>query len=174
MSLRFFVIGLPGVGKTSVGKQLAVELQLPFIDLDSYIEETQDQTIAQIFSEGGEDAFRNIEAHALRSYTKLNTRFVMACGGGAPCFNKNMDFMNQHGITIYLTKPVESIVAQLEKDTVERPLLKNTKPANLINHLNKLLNKRELYYLKANVVSDTIESTIKGLAMLKSNADVAF
>lgn len=168
MSERIFIIGMPGVGKTTIGKQLSAKLQLPFIDLDNHIEDTQDQTITQIFSEGGEDAFRNIEAHALRSYTKLNPKFVMACGGGAPCFNKNLDFMNLHGTTVYYTKPINVIISQLENDVNERPLLKNIKPANLIDHLNKLLNKRELYYLKASIISDNYESITEALGKLKA------
>lgn len=168
MSERVFIIGLPGVGKTTVGRQLAAELQLPFIDLDSHIEETQDQTVNQLFNEAGEDVFRNIEAHALRTYTKLNPKFVMACGGGTPCFNNNMEFMNQQGVTVYYTQPIDSIVHQLENDVNERPLLKNIKPANFIDHLNKLLNKRELYYLKASIISDNSESITEALGKLKA------
>lgn len=164
---RIFIIGLPGVGKTTIGRQLAAKLQLPFIDLDNHIEETQDQTIAQIFNQGGEDTFRNIEAHALRSYTKLNPKFVMACGGGAPCFNNNMEFMNQQGVTIYYTRPIDVIISQLASGMQDRPLLKNTKPANLSDYLNNLLKKRELYYLKANVLSDSIENINVALNKLR-------
>ncbi|UPT65748.1 MAG: shikimate kinase [Sphingobacteriales bacterium JAD_PAG50586_3] len=170
MQKRIFIIGMPGVGKTTLGKQLATELQLPFVDLDSYIEETQGQTIAEIFKEGGENAFRNIEAHALRSYSRLNTSFIMACGGGTPYYNSNIDYMNQHGLTVYYTKPIEIIISQLENDTIERPLLTNTKSANLLETLNKTLNKREPYYLKANIISDNFQSIYKAINSIELQA----
>jgi shikimate kinase len=170
MHQKIFIIGLPGVGKTTLGKELATQLGLPFVDLDSYIEKIQDQTIPAIFNEGGESAFRNIEAHALKSFSQLNNSFVMACGGGTPCYNSNMDFMNRNGITIYYTKPIANIIIQLQNDATERPLLKNSTPADLLSNLNKLLTKREPYYLKANIISDGLLSTINALRRLVQQA----
>lgn len=166
MQQRIFIIGLPGVGKTTLGKTLANKINLPFVDLDKYIEEIQDLSISRIFTEGGESAFRNIEAHALRSFSQLNNSFIMACGGGTPCYNNNMDFMNQNGVTVYYQKPLTEIISQLKNDTVERPLLKNTTPEELPNYLNNLLTKREPYYLKSNVITDGIESALNSLNSL--------
>lgn len=166
MQQRIFIIGLPGVGKTTLGKTLANKINLPFVDLDKYIEEIQDQSISRIFNEGGESAFRNIEAHALRSFSQLNNSFIMACGGGTPCYNNNMDFMNQQGVTVYYQKSIENIVGQLKNDTTERPLLKNTKNEELPVYLNKLLIKREPYYLKSNIITDGLTTTLKALNSL--------
>lgn len=170
MNQRIYIIGLPGVGKTTLGKELATQLGLPFVDLDSYIEDIQDQTIPAIFNEGGESAFRNIEAHALKSFSQLNSSFIMACGGGTPCYNSSMDFMNRNGITIYYTKPIANIITQLQNDATERPLLKNSTPADLLSNLNKLLNKREPYYLKANIITDSLAPAIKALFSLGQQA----
>lgn len=170
MNQRIYIIGLPGVGKTTLGKELATQLGLPFVDLDSYIEEIQDQTIPAIFKEGGESAFRNVEAHALKSFSQLNNSFVMACGGGTPCYNSSMDFMNRNGITIYYTKKTANIITQLQNDATERPLLKNSTPADLLSNLNKLLNKRAPYYLKANIITDSLASAIKALYSLGQQA----
>jgi shikimate kinase len=170
MNQRIYIIGLPGVGKTTLGKELAIQLGLPFVDLDSYIEEIQDQTIPAIFKEGGESAFRNIEAHALKSFSQLNNSFVMACGGGTACYNSSMDFMSRNGITIYYTKPIANIITQLQNDATERPLLKNSTPADLLSNLNKLLNKREPYYLKANIITDSLAPAIKALFNLGQQA----
>lgn len=166
MQQRIFIIGLPGVGKSTLANKLANILGLPFVDLDNYIGETQEHTITQIFNEGGEKTFRNIEAHALRSFSQLNNSFVMACGGGTPCYNNNIEFMNQNGVTVYYQKPLTEIISQLKNDTVERPLLKNTTPEELPNYLNNLLTKREPYYLKSNVITDGIESALNSLNSL--------
>jgi shikimate kinase len=170
MQQRIYIIGLPGVGKTTLGKELATQLGLLFIDLDSYIEEIQDQTIPAIFNEGGESAFRNIEAHALKSFSQLNKSFVMACGGGTPCYNSSMDFMNRNGVTIYYTKPIANIITQLQNDASERPLLKNSTPSDLLSNLNKLLTKREPYYLKANIITDGFNAALKALNSLGQQA----
>jgi shikimate kinase len=81
-----------------------------------------------------------------------------------------MDFMNRNGITIYYTKPIANIITQLQNDTTERPLLKNSTPADLLSNLNKLLTKREPYYLKANIISDGLSSTINALSRLVQQA----
>ena len=90
----------------------------------------------------------------------------MACGGGTPCYNNNMDFMNQQGVTVYYQKSIENIVGQLKNDTTERPLLKNTKNEELPVYLNKLLIKREPYYLKSNIITDGLTTTLKALNSL--------
>jgi shikimate kinase len=160
---KIYIIGMPGVGKTTLGKEIASRLNISFVDLDTYIEETQDQSIEDIFKAAGEDMFRNIEAHALRSYSQLNHSFVMACGGGTPCYNKNVEYMNTNGISLYYTQPINTIAKQLTNDSNIRPLLKNIKPDELPLYLNKLLNKRELYYLKANAICDNVDSAFIAL-----------
>lgn len=170
MSQRIYIIGLPGVGKSTLGKELSSRLNIPFVDLDNYIESVQEQTIPTLFKEAGEDGFRNIEAHALRSYTQLNNNFIMACGGGTPCGHGNMDLMLKNGITIYYTKPITAIANQLLGDENIRPLLKNTKPEDLPLYLNNLLNKREPYYLKANIISDSLDSIIAAINSLVPQA----
>ncbi len=160
---KIYIIGLPGIGKSTLGKELASRLNISFVDLDKYIEETQDQTIDEIFKAAGEDMFRNIEAHALRSYSQLNHSFVMACGGGTPCYSNNLEYMNTNGISLYYTQTIDTIAKQLTNDSSIRPLLKNIKPDELPLYLNKLLNKREPYYLKANAVCNSIDSALVSL-----------
>jgi len=97
---KIYLIGLPGSGKTTLGKQVAVKLQADFIDLDSAIEQNEGKSIAAIFKERGEDAFRQQESDLLHHYATSASPFVMATGGGAPCFFSNMDVMNASGVTI--------------------------------------------------------------------------
>ena len=91
----------------------------------------------------------------------------MACGGGTPCYNKNVEYMNTNGISLYYTQPIDTIAKQLTNDSNIRPLLKNIKPDELPIHLNKLLNKREAYYLKANAICNSADSAFSALNTFK-------
>jgi len=95
---RFYLIGFMGSGKSFLGRRLANALQLPFLDLDDYLEEWSGRSIPRIFEESGEEAFRKLESEALRDTARLPSA-VIACGGGTPCFGDNMAWMNAHGIT---------------------------------------------------------------------------
>lgn len=152
MFMKLYLIGLPGSGKSFLGKELAAALKISFIDLDAVIEREAARSIAQIFSEKGEAYFRSLEATALRQQSK-NPDFVMACGGGTPCFHNNMQFINETGKSIFLNVPVHQIAHRLKDSRPDnRPLLKNAQ--SLESELNKLLEKRIGFYQQA---SATVE-----------------
>lgn len=149
--MKLYLIGLPGSGKSSLGKKLAEEAGIPFIDLDKVIEQEAGDSIRKIFSEKGEGYFRNIEAVALRQQSK-QTDFVMACGGGTPCFHDNMRFINESGKSVFLNVPIEEIVARLNaSETENRPLLAETENLKLAEKLTHLLEKRISFYRQATI-----------------------
>jgi shikimate kinase len=84
--MKIYLIGLPGSGKTTLGKQLAAQLKIDFVDLDTEIEKSEKRAIAVIFKEAGEDYFRSSEATELRKWSRAQNNFVMATGGGARVF----------------------------------------------------------------------------------------
>src|SRR5688572_14636881 len=98
-NLRIFLIGFMGAGKTYWGKQLAEHWDLPYYDLDEVIVAEEEMAVSDIFSTKGEDYFRERESAILRGLVKQE-RFLISCGGGTPCFQDNMDFMNENGTTI--------------------------------------------------------------------------
>lgn len=96
-----FLIGYMGSGKTTLGRALAEKMQCEFIDLDHYIENRFHKTVKQIFAEFGEDRFRDIETRMLEEVADF-TDVIVACGGGTPCFGRNIDVMREKGLVIYL------------------------------------------------------------------------
>lgn len=101
--MLYFLIGFMGAGKTTLGKRLARQAALPFIDLDVYIETNSGKSISALFAAIGETAFRALEREALERLTATHEAqsAIISCGGGTPCFNDNMAWMNDHGTTIY-------------------------------------------------------------------------
>lgn len=144
------MIGMPGSGKTTLGKILAERLNLPFIDLDDEIEKKTGQPIRQIFKEKGEAYFRRTEYSLLKKLTSNNKKFIMATGGGTPCFYNSMDFINRSGISLFLNVSVDEMTKRLMgHGKSERPLLKNIPIGKLTKSLQEKLNSRIYYYKKA-------------------------
>ncbi len=143
--MKFFLIGFMGSGKSFLGKKLSKYMNVQFIDLDVEIESYEQKTINEIFYENGESFFRIKEAQYLRNYH--DTSFVMATGGGTPCFYDNLSFMKKNGITIYLNVNINTIINNLnkKKESIKRPILKK----NNNNELKELAKKRQLYYNQA-------------------------
>jgi shikimate kinase len=140
-----------GCGKSTLGRKLARRLNLCFIDLDKYIEERNFRTIPAIFSEEGEEGFREREKKALEEIADFEN-LVVATGGGAPCFFGNMDLMNRTGVTLYIAPPVEILVERLLKSKNERPLIKGKSREELIRFIDENLQKRAPFYEKASVI----------------------
>lgn len=141
MKKRIFLIGLPGAGKTTMGLDLAVDLGIQFVDLDQDIEKSAKQSISEIFAEKGEAHFRQLEKLHLEKVLEELDEFVMATGGGTPCFFNNLETMKKAGTTVFINTPVDQIQKRLEKDTT-RPLMKSTT-------LQELLSERKEWYSQA-------------------------
>ena len=122
-NLKVYLIGLPGSGKTTLGKQVAEILGISFFDLDEEIERMSGLKVTEIFK-SGESEFRKIESDTLRDIIEQNERFILATGGGAPCFNNNLDLMNRSGVSIFLDVPVDEIFNRVSSQAIDRPLLK--------------------------------------------------
>lgn len=165
-----FLIGMPGSGKTTIGKELAKQTGSVFIDSDIYIIEKEKLGIPQIFKTKGEDYFRKAETSALKDIIERSKKAVVAVGGGTPCFNNNMDVMMKGGKVIYLKASLDELTKRIETDDNERPLFSKHKGHKLKEKIASMLDHREKYYAKAQmsfdtdgIASDTIAKQIKGL-----------
>lgn len=148
MESRIFLIGFMGSGKSTLGAQLAGQLNYRFTDMDQLIEETAEMSIPEIFDEHGEDVFRKWEHDILLELCQLEKQ-VISTGGGVPCHSGNMDLMNSHGSTIYLKLSPEALLSRLIKSRTERPLIKGKSDTELLEYIENLLGKREEYYSRA-------------------------
>ncbi len=151
--MRFFIIGFKNSGKTTFGRQLAEKLGLGFIDLDEQLEEQEGQTIPEIYTRVGEDAFRRLEWKALKSLvTKDN--IVISTGGGAPCHCDNMSLMEQHGDVIYLKVTDETLIHRLKKAAEDRPIVKGKTEKELRQYVTHLRDRCEHHYKRARYIVD--------------------
>lgn len=148
--MKVFLWGMPGSGKSTIGKKLAALLALPFVDLDKVIEEHAGQSIASIFESQGESYFRYMERQMLLETIKRNKNFVMATGGGAPCFFDNLERMKQAGITIFLNMPMAHIVQRMSsKGKAKRPLISGLNQESLEEEFITRFAYRMAYYQQA-------------------------
>lgn len=163
-----FLVGYMGCGKSTLGRAVSRLTGFHFIDLDTYIEGRFHLSVKDIFVQKGEDGFREIECGMLHEVADFED-VIVACGGGTPCFHGNMDYMNDHGTTVFLDTPVQSLFSRLKRGRHKRPLIASKTDDELLDYINEALAARLPYYRKAAAIfssellenRDEIESTAK-------------
>lgn len=153
--MTFFLVGFMGSGKTHWGKIWAEANGLNFLDLDEIIERKEGKTIAAIFENNGEAYFRQIEAATLRSFDgAANT--IIACGGGTPCFLDNMQWMNEHGTTVYLSSDSSQILKRVLPKQEKRPLISKMTEEELLLFIEQKIHERAPFYAGAKFSLSTL------------------
>jgi shikimate kinase len=146
--MNYYLIGMMGSGKSTVGKLLAKKLETPFLDLDHYIEVKNNKSINDIFKEKGENYFRQLETNALSEIKA--SEIVVACGGGIILNHENRKKISSNGKVVFLKASISSLIKRLLSNK-DRPLLNDK---NIENELIKIWNERKNYY------NETAEITI--------------
>ncbi|WP_185153528.1 shikimate kinase [Fulvivirga lutimaris] len=166
---KVILIGMPGSGKTTLGKQIAESLSLPFFDLDSIIEASVGKSIKSIFKDDGEEHFRKIESEAIRNFLSSHTRFIMSSGGGTPCFFDNMDRMVEVATVVFIDVPESTLVERLHTTNIaERPLLSG---ADLTKKIKNTLDKRRVFYERAHFkIAGSIISAPEVISLLEKES----
>ena len=138
--MNYYLIGMMGSGKSTVGKLLAKKMKMPFLDLDHYIEIKNKMSIQDIFKEKGENYFRELEVNALS--TIKDSKVVVACGGGIILDHRNRKNISSNGKVIFLEASTSSLKNRLLSNT-NRPLLNDK---DIEKELIKIWNQRKKYY----------------------------
>lgn len=135
------LIGMSGAGKSTVGIALSYKMKMPFVDMDNYIERTENMTISEIFAIKGHDAFRDIETNVAKHIGFTYRHTIISTGGGLILRPENMKYLKQNGIVVYINRSVENILKTLNLE--KRPLLKEN-PEKLYD----MYEQRHGLYLK--------------------------
>lgn len=169
--MKLVLIGMPGCGKTTVGRLAAKELELEFIDLDAEIVKDTGKSINKIFADSGEEYFRELETNALKTSLK-SSGAVISTGGGIVKYRRNIDAIRElGGYIVFIDRPLELIAGNI--DTQSRPLLKDG--AERLKNL--YIERYELYKDAADdiIVNDKelgyIVSKVCGLYELKRKGE---
>lgn len=150
--LKIVLVGLPGSGKSTFGKQLAAVLQFTYYDLDQLIEDRFQMTIPDIFSRYGEGKFREWETEVLQKFLNREDSYVLASGGGCPCFNDNMDLINEKAVSVYLDVPLEEISMRLGLSKAQnRPMFSGLDQGEITLKLKSLLVERDYFYRQSKI-----------------------
>ncbi len=154
--MNIVIIGFMATGKTIVGRKLAKKINMEFIDTDKLIEQKEKMSINKIFSEKGEDCFRELEKNLIKKISRKNN-VVISTGGGVVLFSENMTRLRRNGIVICLKTRPEIILRRVEFQKGIRPLLNKSNP---LKEIRDILKKREVYYKQADIFIDTTDFNV--------------
>ena len=146
------LIGMPGCGKSTIGRQLARLRQLPFLDSDHEIERFLGCSIREFFDREGESAFRDVEQRVIGEILAVPQARVIATGGGSVLRPANREAMQAHATVVYLHTQVEDLARRLSRDT-QRPLLQVADPRQRLRELYAV--RDPIYREVAGIVVDT-------------------
>jgi shikimate kinase len=154
------LVGMPGGGKSTVGKQLARQIGVPFVDSDHEIEARIEGSIKQFFEQHGEDAFRDLETEVIADIVARPGEFVLATGGGAVLRERNREILHAGATVIYLRSTPEDLYRRLRHDTT-RPLLQVADPLARLRELHR--QRDPLYRRCAHYVLESARPSVHSL-----------
>jgi shikimate kinase len=166
--MLIFLIGFAGSGKTYWGERWAEVLNLKHYDVDQVIEQEHGQSVVDIFETQGEQHFRALEKDTLQQFLQ-GDNMLISCGGGLPCYFKNMEQMNAAGTTIYLQADPDFLYERLLSGIDDRPLLKKIHPSEVLTFIKKKLREREPFYKRARYTVDASSLTSHTLNEVLAN-----
>lgn len=147
-----FITGMPGSGKTTLGKLLAKKLDLKYVDTDQLIEALTGKKISEIFLEHGELFFRNLEKKILKEIVEDKEKKIISLGGGTPCNEENLNLIKSTGFMIYLQLTPKALTSRISQNPEVRPMFTGMNPDEITDKVSGLLAEREKYYSKADLI----------------------
>ncbi|WP_420322064.1 shikimate kinase [Flagellimonas sp.] len=160
--MKVVLVGYMASGKSSVGRSLAKQMDMEFLDLDEYIEAHEKKTIEAIFADKGEIYFRKLEHQLLGQVLDEKHNMVLSTGGGTPCYGKNMDtILEKSDNSVYLQLPIAVLADRISKEKETRPLVKNLSDDELPKFIGKHLFERRQFYANAKHTIDCAHKSLE-------------
>ena len=151
--MNWFLFGYMGSGKSTIGKILSEKSGKKFVDMDEMIVQMEGMPITDIFKRKGEPYFRKLETKVLNELN-VEENLIVSTGGGTPCFEGNLEFMNSNGVTIFFNTLLTDIIDRLKRGKAQRPLIAEKTEEELIEYVNHHLEARMDYYRSAHIIID--------------------
>jgi len=154
---KIILCGYMASGKTTTARLLSTAMEIPYLDLDEVIEKETGKTVSQIFETGGEIKFRKLEHDTLRRLIDVKEDFVIALGGGTPCYaNNHLLLQRDDVVSIYLKTGIDEIITRIKGQGSIRPLVAGLNDEEMHEFVAKHLFDRSWYYhhAKHNVTTD--------------------
>ena len=143
-----------GSGKSYWGRKLSEKLNLPFFDLDEQVVSHEGKSISEIFTVHGEEYFRLQEKNTLHLLTESHDSFIMATGGGTPCYFNNIEYMHLSGTTVWINTSQDELFKRLILEKEKRPLISELTDEQLQGFISKKYSDRRIYYEQADMIID--------------------
>lgn len=168
---KIILLGYMGCGKSTIANKLSGKIQIPYVDLDEFIEKKTNLTINQIFENHGEIYFRKLEHTYFVELLNLPEELIIGLGGGTPCYANNHELLKgDHVTSIYLKASIDTLYKRLVSNKAKRPLIADKNEEEMREFIAKHLFDRSFYYnhaqYKVNVDDKTIEETVNDILNL--------
>ncbi|MBE0393377.1 shikimate kinase [Flavobacterium sp. 7E] len=159
---KIVLLGYMGCGKSTIAKSLSQKKQIPFIDLDEYIEEKAKLSVKAIFEQLGEIKFRKMEHEAFVELLQLNQSIIIGLGGGTPCYANNHELLKGENVeAIYLKASIATLFSRLSPNKSKRPLIAHMNDEQMKEFIAMHLFERSYFYNQATYVVSVDERTIE-------------
>jgi len=168
---KIILLGYMGCGKSTIANKLSGMINIPYVDLDEYIEKKENLSINQIFEKSGEIYFRKIEHTSLVELLNTPEKIIIGLGGGTPCYANNHELLKGDNVTsIYLKASIETLFNRLVSNKSKRPLIADKNEEEMKEFIAKHLFDRSFYYNhaqhKVSVDDKSIEETVNDILNL--------
>ena len=148
---RIYIVGYMGAGKTTAARRLAQRMGWEVVDTDALFEEKYKISVNDFFNKYDEPLYRKLESEVLKATESLD-HVVVSTGGGTACFFDNMDWMNQHGLTVFLRISPQAAVDRVIHSRHKRPLVEGKSEEELTEFVNQHYASRLPFYEQANII----------------------
>ena len=163
--MNIIILGYMGSGKSIIGRELSLKVNKKLIDLDSYIEEKEKDSISNIFKNNGDLYFRKQESKYLKEILNKNNDVVLSIGGGTPCYFDNLDMIiSNNNVSFYLKNSNIQLTSRLFNEKNKRPLISNiSSEEKLLEFVSKHLFEREFFYNSATYKIDCNDKSVSNV-----------